>query len=66
MHIQFSSMKPTLTWWGGLTNQEVSTSVSIERPRWSDATTLKQNRFSIDLLQGLDLILKFVVTLAFL
>ena len=38
------SMKPTLTQWGGLPNQEVSISASVRRACRSDATTFEQNK----------------------
>ena len=37
-------MKPTLTLWGSLSNQEVSNSASSRRARRSDATTFEQNK----------------------
>ena len=41
---QSPSMKPTLTRWEGLSNEEVSTSASTRRGRQSDASTFEQNK----------------------
>ena len=38
------SMKPTLRWWGGLPNQEISSSPSTRRARRRDATTSDKNK----------------------
>ena len=38
------SMKPTLTWWGGLSNQEVWPGPSIRRAGRSNATTLDKGK----------------------
>ena len=64
--IPFSSpsIKPTLTWGGGWSNQEISTSASTIRTRRSDATTFEQNKQIFLLCQGLDSILRFEVILA--
>ena len=37
-------MKSTLTWWGGLFNEEVLRSVSTRRARGSDATTFNNSK----------------------
>ena len=38
------SMKSTLKWLGGLSNQEVSSSASTRRSRWNDATLFDKNK----------------------
>ena len=46
LHYKLPVDKTHLDVWGGLSNQKVSPSASIRRARWSDATTLDQNRSS--------------------
>ena len=41
---KFPLMKPTLTWWGGLSNKEVSTNASTRSACRNDATTFEQNK----------------------
>ena len=41
---QSPTMKPTLVWWGGLSNQEVFPSVSTKGASQSNATLFNQNK----------------------